>query len=221
MKVDVYNFLKDEKKSLDLPEDFFNLPFNADFIYQVVRAQSLNLRKSNAHTKTRGEVRGGGKKPWPQKYTGRARHGSIRSPIWVGGGVVFGPRNEKSYFRKINKKAKNKALFMVLSQKIRDNEVIFTDEITPPKTLKTKEFKLIFADFIKRVFNGNIKTNSKFLIITSVKDQNLKQISKNLPQLNIIPSDSVSALLILSNKYVILPKESIEKLLKRSFKTSK
>lgn len=223
MKVALYSFTNPEKKSLtlNLDKEYFDIPFNRDLMYQVVRAQRLNLRTSNAHTKTRGEVRGGGKKPWAQKYLGRARHGSIRSPIWVGGGVVFGPRNEKSYFRKINRKAKNKALFMALSAKIKDKEIFFVDEIMSDKNPKTKTFNSAFNNFIKKVLGEKINLQSSFLIVTPTKDQNLKRATANLPNIAVSSTESLSALLILSKKYVIILKDSIPYLLKRKFKTSK
>src|SRR4029078_6219347 len=98
----------------------FGLPWNADLVHQVISSLKTDARKPVAHTKTRGSVRGGGKKPWQQKGTGRARHGSIRSPLWVGGGVAHGPRNDKNFDRKVNKKMKAKALYTILSKKFKD-----------------------------------------------------------------------------------------------------
>src|SRR3972149_9857733 len=109
----------DGKKSgtVTLPENVFGVRWNADLVKQVSDSLLSAKRKPIAHTKNRGEVRGGGKKPWQQKGTGRARHGSIRSPIWVGGGVTGGPRKEKNFERKVSKKMKAKALYTILSQK--------------------------------------------------------------------------------------------------------
>lgn len=124
--------------NITLPERIFGLPWNADLVHQVVTSMQANARTPIAHTKGSGEVRGGGKKPWQQKGTGRARHGSSRSPIWRGGGTTHGPRNEKDYSRRINKKMRVKALYTVLSRKFKDNELIFVDKLvfSAPKTVQ-------------------------------------------------------------------------------------
>jgi len=119
------------------PEDIFSCPFNSNLVHQVAVSQMANRRQSIAHTKDRSEVRGGGKKPWRQKGTGRARHGSIRSPIWVGGGVAFGPRTEKVFQKRIPKNVKRKALLMVLAEKKRNNELVVVESMGL-KDMKTK-----------------------------------------------------------------------------------
>ncbi len=129
MEAKIYNQTGKESGTIKLPESVFGVPWNADLVHQVIVSMRSNDREAIAHTKTRGEVAGGGKKPWKQKGTGRARHGSIRSPLWVGGGVAHGPRNDKNFSRKINKKMKAKALFTLLSQKMRDGEVVFIDSL--------------------------------------------------------------------------------------------
>jgi large subunit ribosomal protein L4 len=111
-----------------LPEGLFGLPWNADLVHQVVVSMQSSARRGTAHAKTRGEVSGTGKKPWQQKGTGRARHGSRRSPIWVGGGVAHGPRKDKNYDRKVNRKMKDKALLTILSSKYKNGEVLFVDK---------------------------------------------------------------------------------------------
>src|SRR5690349_19754974 len=108
METTVYNQKGQEAGKIKLSEAVFGAPWNADLVHQVVVSMQSSARHSIAHTKTRGEVSGGGKKPWQQKGTGRARHGSTRSPIWVGGGIAHGPRSDKNYDRKVNKKAKTK-----------------------------------------------------------------------------------------------------------------
>lgn len=140
MKSEVYNKEGQKVGAVALPETLFAVPWNSALMHQVVTSMEANARTPVAHTKSRGEVRGGGKKPWRQKGTGRARHGSIRSPIWRGGGVTHGPRTEKDYSRVIPKKMRAKALAVALSQKVRDGEIIFVDSlaITAPKTAEAK-----------------------------------------------------------------------------------
>ena len=109
METTIYSKDGKQKGKINLPEDIFGLKWNADLVHEVITSLGMAKRSPIAHTKNRGEVSGGGKKPWQQKGTGRARHGSIRSPIWVGGGVAHGPRNEKNFMRKVNKKVKDGA----------------------------------------------------------------------------------------------------------------
>src|SRR5947207_14998089 len=129
METTIYTKEGKKKGTITLPEEVFGLNWNADLVHEVLTSLATNARTPVAHTKNRGEVRGGGKKPWQQKGTGRARHGSIRSPIWVGGGVTHGPRADKNYFRKVNKKMKAKALYTLLSAKFRDGEVLFVESL--------------------------------------------------------------------------------------------
>ena len=142
MKATIYTTEGKEKSNVELPESIFGLKWNADLVHQVVVSMETNAREAIAKTKGRSEVRGGGKKPWKQKGTGRARHGSRRSPIWVGGGVSHGTTNEKNFDRKVNKKKKSKALFTILTKKFKDAEIIFVDQIKF-KEAKTKEAKNI------------------------------------------------------------------------------
>ena len=146
MKADIYNIRKEKAGSIDLPETIFGLKWNADLIHQVVTSMQANARAGTAHAKGRGEVRGGGRKPWKQKGTGRARHGSRRSPIWRGGGVTHGPRAEKNYAKKINRAMRHKALLVALSRKFKDGEIIFVDELTfaAPKAREARAFLAAF-----------------------------------------------------------------------------
>ena len=141
MKSDIYNIEGKKASTIELPENIFGLKWNDALMHQVVTTMQANARNIIAHTKGRGEVRGGGRKPWQQKGTGRARHGSIRSPIWKGGGVTHGPRNEKVYAREIPKKMRAKALFVALSRKFKDGELLFVNSfgIETPKTAVAKK----------------------------------------------------------------------------------
>ena len=140
MEATIYNKEGKASGSIKLSEKAFGVAWNADLVHQVMHSMMSSARQPIAHTKTRGEVRGGGKKPWQQKGTGRARHGSSRSPIWVGGGIAHGPRNEKNYDRKINKTMKGKAFLTLLSRKYKNGEILFVDSLlfAKPKTAEAK-----------------------------------------------------------------------------------
>lgn len=212
METQVYNQKGKSVGKFDLPESIFGLPWNGDLVHQVVTAMQANARTPVAHTKTRGEVRGGGKKPWRQKGTGRSRHGSSRSPIWVGGGVAHGPRNEKSYEQKINKKMKAKALFTVLSEKLRKGQVLFVEELTL-KNIKTKDASSVLKDlssvkgFEKLV--GGKKPNTYITI--PAKGDVLKKSFANIPTVEIDEVRNMNPVDLLSYKYIIIsqPTESV------------
>ena len=148
MEAPIYNLEGKKMGVVKLPESIFGVKWNADLVKQVVDSLISSKRTSVAHTKTRGEVRGGGKKPWKQKGTGRARHGSIRSPIWVGGGVAHGPRNEKNFERKVSKNMRVKALYTILSRKNREGEILFIDSLAlkEPKAREALKVLSAFSD---------------------------------------------------------------------------
>jgi large subunit ribosomal protein L4 len=214
MEIAVYN--QDGKKTgtVELPDSVFGLRWNADLVHQVVTAQEANQRQTVAHVKGRSEVRGGGKKPWRQKGTGRARHGSIRSPLWKGGGVTHGPTKEKNFKKKINKKMAKKALYTVLSAKARDNEIIVLDEIklSMPKT------KIAYEVFNKlsqiNDYKDLVLKNNGVLIALAENNQLLKRAMSNLPFVGLEEARNLNALEVLKYKYLLLPKEAIEKLKK-------
>lgn len=205
ISIPIYNLEGKETGKAELPAEIFGLKVNERLVAQVAQAQLANSRRKIAHTKDRGEVRGGGKKPWRQKGTGRARHGSIRSPLWVGGGVTFGPRTEKNFAKKINKKMKKQALLMVLSGKVRDNEVILTDEFKIDRP-KTKE--------VAKIFNNLKKVNKDLgkgaLIVMPQKNEDLVRASRNIVRLSTIGANSINVIDLLSRKFLIMPKEAIE-----------
>ncbi|OHB17699.1 MAG: 50S ribosomal protein L4 [Parcubacteria group bacterium RIFCSPLOWO2_01_FULL_40_65] len=210
MKVKLYNQLGEETGSVELLDAIFNIPLNHDLVHQAIVTQMANSREILAHAKGRGEVRGGGKKPWRQKGTGRARHGSIRSPIWKGGGVTHGPLKEKIYSKKINKKAKQKALFMALSSKAKDNQLLVVDLISLSE-VKTKKMKEIF-DKISANLAGYKKAKKKqdsILLVQPGSNKDLVRAVRNLPFLETVRADSVNVIGILENKYLILLKDSI------------
>jgi large subunit ribosomal protein L4 len=208
-----------ESGSIALPANLFGLSWNADLVHQVVTSMQANARTPIAHAKTRGEVRGGGRKPWKQKGTGRARHGSSRSPIWVGGGVAHGPRNDKSYEKKINKKLRTKALFVTLSRKLRDNEIIFvkTLGITEPKTARAKE-AIVGLSSMKGFEALTRKKVNAALVATPARDVAVEKSFGNFRSVKVGDIVNLNPVAVLSAKYLIIenPEAAIEALTKRS-----
>jgi large subunit ribosomal protein L4 len=212
METQIYNQKGKSVGSLALPESIFGLPWNGDLVHQVVTAMQANARTPVAHSRTRAEVSGGGRKPWKQKGTGRARHGSTRSPIWKGGGVTHGPRNDKDYSQKINKKMKAKALYTVLSEKLRKGQILFVEELAL-KDIKTKDAVALIKDlsavkgFEKLV--GGKKPNTYITI--PAKGETLKKSFANIPTVEIDEVRNINPVDLLAFRYIIIsqPKESI------------
>lgn len=208
----VYNQKGKEVSTVKLPDGIFGLPWNADLVHQVASVLQANLRTPVAHAKGRGEVRGGGKKPWRQKGTGRARHGSSRSPIWVGGGVTHGPNKEKVFARKISRGMKNKALFTVLSQKMKEGEVIFVDSLSIPEA-KAKEARGVIKSFseIKGFEYLATKKKNAFHVATPKKDKMIERSFANFPMAKTGEIRNLNLLDILNSKclVVVSPKEAI------------
>ncbi|HUW71572.1 MAG TPA: 50S ribosomal protein L4 [Candidatus Humimicrobiaceae bacterium] len=212
MKTILYNQRGEEVGTTLLPKEIFDVKINSDLIHQVAVSQMANRRKVIAHTKNRGEVRGGGRKPWRQKGTGRARHGSIRSPLWRGGGVTFGPRKEKIFKKKIPKKMKRKALFMVLSGKLKNNLLIVLDELKLEKA-KTNFLVQLFESWKSKI--KNFKEGSVLIALPDY-DGNIILAARNLSKTETLWARDLNALDILSFKYLVLPKDSI-KVIKDTF----
>ena len=188
-----------------LPDNIFGVRWNADLVKQVADSLLSAKRKNVAHTKDRSEVRGGGKKPWRQKGTGRARHGSIRSPIWVGGGVTGGPRNEKNFDRKVSKKMRVRALYTILSQKLRDKEVFFLDSIKliEPKTkiaVKTLQSLSSIKGF-EKIFS---KKNNATVIALSDKNKETERAFGNLGNVSVLEARNLNPLSLLEYKYLVI-----------------
>lgn len=200
---------------VQVPESIFGLAWNADLVHQVVTTIQGNARMGNAHTKDRGEVRGGGKKPWKQKGTGRARHGSSRSPIWRGGGVTHGPRNEKDYTRKVNQKMRQKALLVALSRKFIDGEVLFVDslELNAPKTAEAKKVVTAFS----KNFTALVKKKNAALFTIPAKHEATQKSFQNFGNVTMDEVRNLNPLTVLSSKYLVIvdPKQSFEVLGKK------
>ncbi len=216
LDADVYS--KDGKKvsTYSLPEEVFALPWNADLVHQVITSLQTSARHPYAHTKTRGEISGGGKKPWKQKGTGRARHGSTRSPIWVGGGVAHGPRNDKNFDRKVNKKTKNVAIKAIISKKYKDGEVLLMDELDF-KSPKTSELKKVIANISN--INDTLtklatKKHNTALFVTNNQDKNLYLSLRNFGNMETQAVNDVNPIILSKYKYLVFvsPQISIETL---------
>ncbi len=212
MKVPIYNQKGEEVKRIELPKEIFGLEMNADLVHQVILSQTSNRRKSIAHSKDRGEVSGGGRKPWAQKGLGRARHGSTRSPIWRHGGVTFGPRKEKIFKKKIPKKMKRKALFMALSAKAKSHLILLLDDLKI-KEPKTKLMAGLIEGLRKKIEGFG---RGRLLIALPGMDRDIIRASRNIAGVETVQAKDLNLLDVLSSKYLLLPEESI-KVLRKTF----
>ncbi|MFA6158715.1 MAG: 50S ribosomal protein L4 [Candidatus Paceibacterota bacterium] len=213
MDATIYNKEGKSAGKIALSEKAFGLSWNADLVHQVMVSMMSNARQPIAHTKTRGEVRGGGKKPWRQKGTGRARHGSTRSPLWVGGGVAHGPRNDKEYGRKVNKAVKSKAFLTVLSKKWRDGEVLFVDSLSfdAPKTATAKSV-LVALGAAKGFEKLATKRKNAAFIAFAKKDENAEKSFRNIGSVVVDEVRNINLLDLLNNKFIVIenPVESVK-----------
>ncbi len=183
---------------IDLPKEIFAKVWNADLVHQVLSAQMSNRREPWAHTKTRADVSGGGKKPWKQKHTGRARHGSIRSPIWKGGGVTFGPTNERNFEKKVNKKMLRAAIHAILSKKLSEGELKVID------SLKLNEAKTKLVSQILK----SLETKS-VLIVPSRDNKAIYRASANIPKVKSLDAQSLNVYDLLRYKNILVEKEAV------------
>lgn len=218
MKATVYKADGTQTGSIDLPESVFGAAWNADLVHEVVVSMQSNARAGTADTKGRGEVRGGGKKPWKQKGTGRARHGSRRSPIWKGGGVTHGPLAEKDYSKKLNKNAKARALAAVLSKKQADNEVVFVDAFSfaEPKA-KDARAALVALGGIEGKERLASKRKNAALIVLPSRDLNTEKSFRNFGNVEVVQAKDINPVELLTHTYVVVadPKAALPVLEKR------
>lgn len=232
-KVKVYNQKGEAIKTLELNDQVFGVPMKVELIWQAVVAQLANARQNIAHTKGRSEVRGGGKKPWRQKGTGRARHGSIRSPIWIGGGVTFGPTKNRNFSKSINKKVRRKALLVALSDKAANNNVVVVDTFNLDK-IKTKEMYAILhnlklrttkkktakkeetkvkqdtdAKKVKKAKAVKVK-DASILIVLDGNDKKVIASANNLPRVATIQADSLNVYDVVKHQKLLLTAKSLD-----------
>lgn len=223
MEAPIYNSQGKKAGSVELPESVFGVAWNDSLMHQVVTSMQDNARTPVAHVKDRGEVRGGGKKPWRQKGTGRARHGSIRSPIWKGGGVTHGPRKDKDYTRAIPKKMRAKALFMALSRKLRDGQVVFVDTfgITEPKTAVAKKALAALGGVSGFEKISSRKKNAALVAFPELSDAQKKSF-RNLGHISCVKVSDLNPVVVLGNSIVVIENPAASaKIIEARMKTAK
>jgi large subunit ribosomal protein L4 len=211
IKAKVYNQEGAAAGEMELAESVFGIEAKEALIHQAVTAQMGNQRQVLAHTKDRSEVRGGGRKPWRQKGTGRARAGSNRSPIWIGGGVTFGPSKERNFSKKLNRKMKQKALCAVLSDKIKNRQLVIVDKFRA-EDFKTKVMDAALAKLEKNAWDRKENVRRNVLVIIDEKDDKVSRSFRNLEGVGVINLSNINILDLLAYRDAVLTKKSIEKL---------
>lgn len=199
-KVPVYNMSGSQVGEIELAESIFGIEPHMHVLHEAVVMQQANQRRGTHDVKNRSEVAGGGRKPWRQKGTGRARQGSIRSPQWVGGGTVFGP-TPRSYSYKLPKKVRRLALKSALSSKFKDGSIIVVDALTFDAP-KTKEMVKVLS---------NLNVAKKALIVSVERDQNIERSASNIPGVKVVSATSVNVLDLLKHNHLIITKDAVAK----------
>jgi len=200
VKLNIKNIQGNDSGQIDVRDDVFAVPENADLVHQVVVGHLANRRQGTAKTKTRSEVSGGGAKPRPQKSTGRSRQGSIRSPIWVGGGRAFGP-SPRSYKKRTPKRMRRLAILSVLSDKARTGHLVVLDNLDIDD-VKTKS--------VKRILNS-LGLKKSTLMVTNGPNANLIRSSKNLDQVKTLPVNVINTLDLINSFYVVITEDAVRK----------
>lgn len=203
----IYNSKGEAQGSIELDDKIFAIAPKGSVVHQVYRAMIANAREPWAESKGKGEIRGGGKKPWKQKGTGHARHGSRRSPIWVGGGITFGPTKERNFSIKFNRTERRKALAMVLSDKVANEKFIVVDSLQVPE-IKTKTA----AAMLKRLPSGR-----RSLVILEPENSTFQKSVRNLSKVTPISVKSLNVAEILSNEILVISKPALE-ILEKTYK---
>jgi large subunit ribosomal protein L4 len=213
IKLNIYNQTAEKAGTIELSEQVFGLSVKEDLIHQAVVTQMANQRQVLAHTKDRSEVRGGGKKPWRQKGTGRARVGSSRSPIWIGGGVTFGPTKDRNFKKKINKKMRQQALCMVLTDRIKNDSLVVIKELAATE-FKTKTVNSVIKNIETKIFKPTDKKKAKrsILILNDNKDEKFKYSVRNLVGVTQLNLENINIVDLLNHKNLILTESVVKKL---------
>ena len=201
MKSKLYDMSANEIGEIELPENVFDIAYNEALIHEVVVAHNANQRQGTKSTLTRSEVRGHAKKPYRQKHTGRARHGSTKSPEYKGGGVVFAPK-PRDFTKKVNKQVKKIAFASALSAKLAQNDIVFIDEfkLDAPKTKEVQKFLDAF------------KLDKKVVVVTDVPNADGVRAANNIPNVELQVADLLSTYDVVANKTVVLTKSAVKSL---------
>lgn len=208
IKQKVYNQNAEAVAEVELSEKVFGQPANESLVQQAVVAQRANERQVLAHTKDRSEVRGGGKKPWKQKGTGRARAGSSRSPIWVGGGVTFGPLKNRNFSKDLNVKMKRQAMRVALSDKAASKQLAILDDLKMEE-YKTKTFAALVANFNKKAFSAE---KNSLLIIESLPEAKVKNSARNLTGVKLLGTDNLNLVDVLKYRNLVITSRALQAL---------
>jgi len=208
----IYNQKGEAVGEMDLSENVFGVKANEALVHQAVLAQMANERQVLAHTKIRSEVRGGGRKPWAQKGTGRARQGSIRAPQWIGGGIVFGPRSDRNFKTKINKKMRQKAMFMVLSDKLGHDNLLVVDKLEMSE-YRTKVFNGILKNLEKNFNNKDGKKKKRSLLVMSeAGDGKVRNSGRNLAGVEMAYANNINIVDLIKYQKLILTADTVRKI---------
>lgn len=204
MEKTLYSVKGTKVGNINLPTSLFEAKWNSDLVHQVITSMESNQRAGTAHTKNRGDVAGSRKKPWKQKGTGRARHGDKRSPIWKGGGVTHGPRNERNYKKTITQSMKNVALSTVLSQKLKQDKMLFTEKVNLELS-KTKNAADILTSLSKIEGAKNItRKDARLCLVVADAPRTLVNSFRNIPQVSLVSARQLSPQDIVMSRYVIV-----------------
>ena len=199
-KVAIFNQNGSTNGEIELNASVFGIEPNESVVFDAILMQRASLRQGTHKVKTRSEVRGGGRKPWRQKGTGRARQGSIRSPQWRGGGIVFGP-TPRSYSYKLPKKVRRLAIKSVLSSKVIDNNIIVLEDLTLD-AVKTKEF----AGILK-----GLSVEKKALIVTADANETVALSARNIPGVTVVEANGINVLDVVNHDKLLITKAAVEK----------
>ncbi len=213
---------------MELNPKVFGLAVKPELMQQAIVAQQANTRQVLASTLDKGQVRGGGKKPWKQKGTGRARHGSIRSPLWRGGGITFGPTTERNFSLKINKKAKRKALLMALSDKAANEKIILIDKLEMAEGKTKKFFEILqnvgLREKKKKLLKKDEKAVKKskkekaVLLVLAKKDEKVTRAARNLKAVSYLGANALNIVEVVKSRYLLIPESALAEIEKNYLK---